>query len=108
MSDLSGPQRESLRRLAALVAGGAPSWEVFAAVAYEVAQVTGSALVQIQRYEPDDTVTVAGAWGAAPHPFQPGRAGTGRPRRSRRRSNAPASRCGWTTSARAAARSGRV
>src|SRR3954452_15695140 len=72
MSDLSGPQRESLRRLAALVAGGAPSWEVFAAVAYEVAQVTGSALVQIQRFEPDDTVTVAGAWGAEPHPFQPG------------------------------------
>src|SRR4051794_41798826 len=72
MSDLSGPQRESLRRLAALVAGGAPSWEVFAAVAREVAQVTGSALVQIQRYEPDDTVTVAGAGGTAPHPFQPG------------------------------------
>ena len=37
-----------------------------------MAQVTGSALVQIQRFEPDDTVTVAGSWGAAPHPFQPG------------------------------------
>jgi signal transduction histidine kinase len=72
MSDLSGPQRASLQRLASLVAAGAPSWEVFAAVAKEVAQVTGSALVQIQRYEPDDTVTVAGAWGTAPHPFQPG------------------------------------
>lgn len=72
MSDLSGPQRASLQRLASLVAAGAPSWEVFAAVAKEVAQVTGLALVQIQRYEPDDTVTVAGAWGTAPHPFQPG------------------------------------
>src|SRR3954470_11029552 len=72
MSDLSGPQRESLRRRGALVAGGAPSWEVFAAVAREVAQVTGSALVQIQRFESDDTVTVAGAWGDRPHPFQPG------------------------------------
>ncbi len=72
MSGLSGPQRASLQRLAALVASGAPSWEVFAAIAREVAQVTGSGLVQIQRYEPDDTVTVAGAWGTAPHPFQPG------------------------------------
>jgi signal transduction histidine kinase len=72
MSDLSSPQRASLRRVAALVAGGAASSQVFAAVAEEVAQVTGSALVQIQRYEPDDTVTVAGSWGAEPHPFLAG------------------------------------
>jgi signal transduction histidine kinase len=65
-------QQAALRRVAGLVAAGAAPSEVFGAVAYEVAQVTGSALVQIQRYEPDDTVTVAGAWGAAPHPFQPG------------------------------------
>ncbi len=71
-TDPPDPQRASLRRVAALVAAGAPSREVFAAVAQEVAQVTGSALVQIQRYEPDDTVIVAGAWGVDPHPFQPG------------------------------------
>jgi signal transduction histidine kinase len=65
-------QRPALRRVAGLVAGGAASSEVFAAVAEEVARVTGTALVQIQRFDPDDTVTVAGAWGAAPHPFQPG------------------------------------
>jgi signal transduction histidine kinase len=65
-------QQAALRRVAGLVARGAAPSELFAAVAYEVAQVTGSALVQIQRFEPDDTVTVAGAWGAAPHPFQPG------------------------------------
>jgi signal transduction histidine kinase len=65
-------QQAALRRVAGLVAAGAPPSELFAAVAYEVAQVTGSALVQIQRFEPDDSVTVAGAWGAEPHPFQPG------------------------------------
>ena len=72
VTDLAGLQQASLRRVAGLVAGGAEPSEVFAAVAHEVAQVTGMALVQIQRYEPDDTVTVAGAWGAEPHPFQPG------------------------------------
>jgi signal transduction histidine kinase len=65
-------QQAALRRVASLIARGAPPSDLFAAVAYEVAQVTGSALVQIQRFEPDDTVTVTGAWGAQPHPFQPG------------------------------------
>jgi signal transduction histidine kinase len=71
-TELPSLQQAALRRVAGLAASGAAPSEVFAAVAYEVAQVTGSALVQIQRFEPDDTVTVAGAWGAAPHPFQPG------------------------------------
>jgi signal transduction histidine kinase len=70
-TDLPSVQRAALRRVAGLVASGAAPSEVFAAIAYEVAQVTGSALLQIQRFEPDDTVTVAGAWGAAPHPFRP-------------------------------------
>src|ERR1044072_2066041 len=76
MGGVAGPERltqqAALRRVASLIARGAPPSELFAAVAYEVAQVTGIALVQIQRFEPDNTVTVAGAWGAAPHPFQPG------------------------------------
>jgi hypothetical protein len=71
-TDLPSVQQAALRRVAGVVASGAAPSEVFAAVAYEVAQVTRSALLQIQRFEPDDTVTVAGAWGAAPHPFQPG------------------------------------
>ena len=71
-SDLPSLQQAALHRVARLIATGAPPAEVFAAVAYEVAQVTGSALVQIQRFEADDTVTVTGSWGAAPHPFQPG------------------------------------
>ena len=70
--DRAAREQAALRRLAGIVAAGAHPAEVFAAVAHEVAQVTGMALVQIQRYGPDDTVTVAGAWGAAPHPFQPG------------------------------------
>jgi signal transduction histidine kinase len=71
-TDLPSLQQAALRRVASLIASGAPPSELFAAVADEVAQVTGSALVQIQRFEPDDTVTVAGSWGAEPHPFQPG------------------------------------
>jgi GAF domain-containing protein len=71
-TDLPSRQQAALRRVAGLVAAGAAPAEVFAAVAYEVAQVTGAALVQIQRFEPDDSVTVAGSWGAAPHPFRPG------------------------------------
>jgi signal transduction histidine kinase len=71
-TDLSSLQQAALRRVAGLIGSGAAPAEVFAAVAHEVAQVTGSALVQIQRFETDDTVTVMGAWGVAPHPFQPG------------------------------------
>jgi PAS domain S-box-containing protein len=63
-------ERASLRRVATLVAGGAASPEVFAAIAREVAQVLGMALVVIWRYEPDRPATVVGAWGDRPHPFQ--------------------------------------
>ncbi len=42
----------SLRRIATLVAGGAASGEVLAAIAREVGQVLGMALVVIWRYEP--------------------------------------------------------
>jgi PAS domain S-box-containing protein len=62
----------SLRRIATLVAGGAASTEVFAAIAREVAQVLGMALVVIWRYEAERPVSVLGAWSDRPHPFQPG------------------------------------
>ena len=68
-------QQASLRRVATLVAGGAASAEVFSAIASEVAQVLGMALVVIWRFEPsrpDLPATVVGAWGDRPHPFQPG------------------------------------
>ena len=65
-------QQSSLRQVAALVAGGAASAEVFGAIAREVAHLLGLSLVAVWRYEPDDTVTVLGAWSDRPHPLQPG------------------------------------
>ncbi|MEY2484133.1 MAG: hypothetical protein QOK24_2661, partial [Verrucomicrobiota bacterium] len=60
------------RRVAILVAGGAASAEVFAAIAREVAEVVGLPLVVVWRYEHGRAVTGVGAWGERPHPFQPG------------------------------------
>jgi PAS domain S-box-containing protein len=57
----------SLRRIATLVAGGAASAEVFAAIAREVAGVLGVSLVAVWRYESDGTGTVVGAWSEPPH-----------------------------------------
>jgi PAS domain S-box-containing protein len=65
-------REESLRRIATLVAGGAASVEVLAAVAREVGRVVDLALVAVWRYEPDGTATVLGAWSEHPHPFQAG------------------------------------
>jgi signal transduction histidine kinase len=60
------------RRVAALVAGGAASAEVFASIAREVGRVIGLPLVTVWRYGHDGTTTVMGAWGERPHPFQAG------------------------------------
>jgi PAS domain S-box-containing protein len=65
-------QQASLRRVATLVARGASSADVFAAIAREVAQVLGLRLVSIWRYEPDGTGTVLGASSDRAHPFEPG------------------------------------
>jgi PAS domain S-box-containing protein len=65
-------EQSSLRRLAALVAGGADSVEVFAAVAREVAHVLSLPLVEMSRYEPDGTTTVIGVWSQPGHSFQNG------------------------------------
>jgi PAS domain S-box-containing protein len=66
-------QQSSLRRVATLVAGGAESAEVFAAIAREVGHVIGLPLVAVWRYEPDGTeATVIGAWSEHPHPFTTG------------------------------------
>ena len=68
-----GAREDSLRRIAALVAGGAASADVFAAIAREVGGVVGLQLVVVWRYAPDrTTATVIGAWSEVPHPFQPG------------------------------------
>ena len=62
----------SLRRIATLVAGGAASTEVFAAIAREVAGVLGVSLVAVWRYESDGTGTVVGAWSEPPHLLETG------------------------------------
>jgi PAS domain S-box-containing protein len=62
----------SLRRIASLVAGGAASSDVFAAIAREVGHVIGLPLVVVWRYEADRTATVLGAWSEQPHPFEAG------------------------------------
>jgi PAS domain S-box-containing protein len=59
----------SLRRVAALVAGGAASAEVLAAIAREVGHVIGLPMVALWRYGPGETATVIGAWSEHPHPF---------------------------------------
>lgn len=63
-------EQAALRRVATLVAGGAPPEDVFAAVAREVSHVLALPLVEMCRYEPDETATVIGAIGD--HPFQTG------------------------------------
>jgi PAS domain S-box-containing protein len=61
------------RRVATLVAGGAASADVFAAIAREVGRVIGLPLVAVSRHERDGaTVTVMGAWGDRPLPFRAG------------------------------------
>ena len=63
-------EQRSLRRVAALVASGAASSRVFAAIAREVADVLRVATVQIWRWERDGSATVVGTWFDRPHPFQ--------------------------------------
>ena len=65
-------QQASLRRVAAIVAEGTASAEVFAAIAREAAQLLRIAGVHIWRYERDGTATVMGAWSEQSDPFQPG------------------------------------
>ena len=66
-------EQAALRRVATLVAQGAPSAEVFEAVAREVAQVMHLPLVAVCRYDDDgESVAVLSEWSDRPHVFQPG------------------------------------
>ena len=66
-------EQAALRRVATLVAQGAPSAAVFDAVAQEVAQVMHLPMVAVCRYEDDgDMVAVLAEWSDRPHVFQPG------------------------------------
>ena len=62
-------EQAALRRVATLVARGAPQAEVFAVVAREVAVCLGVPLISIVRFEIDGTATHVGVWGEQnPHP----------------------------------------
>jgi GAF domain-containing protein len=65
-------EQAALRHVATLVARGAETDEVFAAVAREVAEVMHLPVAAVQRYEDDETTTVTAAWSDRAHPFQPG------------------------------------
>ena len=63
-------EQAALRRVATLVAQGAPPEEAFARVAHEISHVTGLELIVIGRFDADRTMTSIGA--AGEHPYQPG------------------------------------
>jgi signal transduction histidine kinase len=58
-------EQAALRRVATLVARGAPPAAVFAAVAEEVGRLLLADLTFLGRYEADDTVRIVAAWSAA-------------------------------------------
>jgi signal transduction histidine kinase len=75
--DAEEPEHEAIlaaqRRVAVLVAGGAASADLFAAIAREVGRVTGQPMIALWRYAPDGlSATVLGSWSEQPHPFQAG------------------------------------
>ena len=57
-------QQAALRRVATLVAAGAPPAEVFEAVSAEVAALIGADGSALTRFEPDGTVTAVSGWTA--------------------------------------------
>jgi len=66
-------EQAALRRVATLVAQGASSTEVFAAVAEEVVQVLHLQNAAVCRYDDEgSTMTVLAVWGDHPDSFQPG------------------------------------
>ncbi len=63
-------EQAALRRVATLVARGAPPEEVFAAVTEEVGRLLGTHLAGMARYESNDTLTVLATWAAeGEHPL---------------------------------------
>ena len=55
-------EQAALRRVATLVARAAPPEDVFAAVTAEIGRVLRGDVIVLNRYDPDDTETVLGAW----------------------------------------------
>jgi signal transduction histidine kinase len=67
-------EQAALRRVATLVAGGVAPEEVYSGVAGEAGRLLGADLTAVGRYEPDEVLTVLGAWGGtgAAMPFNVG------------------------------------
>jgi signal transduction histidine kinase len=65
-------EQAALRRVATLVARGAPPEELFAAVVSEVGRLLSVDLASMGRYEVDDTFTVVASWGGADDQFPVG------------------------------------
>jgi signal transduction histidine kinase len=67
-------EQGALRRVATLVARGAPPGEVFAAVTEEVGRLLGAHFAGMGRFDGGDTVTVLGTWAGEgeQHPLVPG------------------------------------
>jgi signal transduction histidine kinase len=65
-------EQAALRRVATLVASGAPSTEVFSAVAREVAQVMRLPMVGVYRFDSDGLMTVIATCSDRPHVLHTG------------------------------------
>lgn len=70
-------EQAALRRVATLIAQGAPPEEVFAAVATEMGNLVGADVTRIIHREPDGTATLVGGTGADDRPRPLGRAEPG-------------------------------
>ena len=55
-------EQAAMRRVAVLVAGGAPPEEVFGAVAEEVGRLLEVDFATLVRYDPQDAITIVGTW----------------------------------------------
>ncbi len=58
-------EQTALRRVASLVASGAPSDDVFTAVAAEVGRLLAVDMSALVRFDPDDAITIVGTWTAS-------------------------------------------
>ena len=61
-------EQAALRRVATLIAGGAPPEDVFAAVTMEIGRLFSADFTTMSRYEPGDKVAVIGVWTRAGTP----------------------------------------
>ena len=65
-------EQAALRRVATLVARGAPPGEVLSAVAGEAGRLLGADYAGMSRYDADGSITVVATWGSAGPAFPVG------------------------------------